>query len=324
VDSETPEQPYSWGPARPPMPAPPIPVADLEASEPPSSRPRRRWLWATSLVAVVAVVGAAIVVTTGHSSKSPLAVLTAASGRTTGSGTARMSSVERITENGESFEVANLSGAADFGHKTSSITMSSRGSDLLEMRQVGGVSYMSTSLVDLPGGAEWIAIRPSDLKIGADESPLGSSDPSSGLQFLSAIKGDPREVGHEQVDGTDTTHYRFTIDLESFFDLMSKSSKALGTDSFAASAEQLRGIIDLAKLPAQAWIDGEGRVRKFEFEMRASQGGESIKVVSIMTFSHFDEPVSVSAPPASDVIPFSEFPDFFSSFGTADGELPTT
>jgi hypothetical protein len=231
--------------------------------------------------------------------------------------------VETLTTNGQTLPIVDLSGATDYAHKRSALTMTSQGSTVLEIRQERDVSYMSTPLVALPDGAHWIVVRPADLRLGSGPSGLGSTDPSSGLQYLSAIKGNPVVAGHEQVDGTDTTHYTFTIDLEAFLARLAKGSKALGANAFGSSLEQLRGVVDLAKLPAQAWIDGDGRVRKFRYDLNASQGGESVKVAAVLTFSHFNEPVSVSPPPASDTITFSQFPGFFTELGSAgQGSTP--
>jgi hypothetical protein len=63
------------------------------------------------------------------------------------------------------------------------------------------------------------------------------------------------------------------------------------------------------------------RVRQFVFSMAASQGGESMKVVSTMKFLQFDEPVSVSAPDASDTVPFSKDSTFFTDFGSSSASL---
>jgi hypothetical protein len=157
------------------MPAPPVPVADLET--PVQKRRGKRGLWVAALVVAIAI-PAAIVATNGGGSKSPLAVLTAASGRTTGSGTARMTSVETITTNGETFEVLDITGATDFARKATSITMSSRGQAAMEIRVVAGTTYMSSSLTELPDGAQWIAVRPADLGLSADDTALGSNDPA--------------------------------------------------------------------------------------------------------------------------------------------------
>jgi hypothetical protein len=311
VDFETPagpDDPGAGAPPRPPAPEPGVPIADLQPPAP--AQPRRRWRWLVGSVVAIALVLVTVVATAQHASKSPLEVLTAASGRTTGSGTARVSSVETLVTNGKSVEILDVAGATDFARKASSLTMSTRGHSVLDLRQVAGVTYMSSSLVDLPDSAHWIAIRPADLKLGPDDSALGSNDPSSGLKYLSAIKGNPRVVGHDQIDGVDTTHYTFTVDLRAYMDRAARASKAMGSSLTGSAVEQLGRFVDLKKLPAAAWLDGDGRVRRFVLTIGASQGGESFKAVSTITFSHFDEPVSVSAPPPSDTIPFSRFPNF--------------
>ena len=81
-------------------------------------------------------------------------------------------------------------------------------------------------------------------------------------------------------------------------------------------------MLDLTKIPAEAWIDSSGRVRRFEFDFSISAAGQSLKFVSETQFSDFGEPVNVVAPASSDTVPFAKVPNFFSALvGAAAGGL---
>lgn len=300
-----------WGrPLAPPPPGAPgagFAVADLQPASPPPRR--RRWPLITGLAVVVAAaVAIPIAVSSGgKNSKTPLQVLSAASGQTTASGSAKVSSVETITGAGRTFQVLQISGATDWAHKLSSMSMSARGRTVMEIRQVDGVTYMSSPAASLPGGAHWVAIRPSDLPGDVGSATLGTNDPSNGLKFLSAVNGNPKVAGTEVIDGVQTTHYTFTLDIRKSLEQAAKAAQALGGSAAASPLSDASGMLELSKLPGEAWIDGQGRVRRFQFTIEQSADGQTIKVVDVMNFTDFDAPVTVAKPSASDVAPFSEF-----------------
>jgi hypothetical protein len=306
-----------------PPPAPVGPVAELQPSSPPPKRPGR---WAVALVVVVAVVAAATIIAANHGtsksatppapSRSPRAVLVAAAAHTRAAGTAHVSSGETLIENGTSIDLISIDGDASFTTKASAMTLSMRGATVEQMRSVNGVQYVAAPDVALPDGKHWLSLRPADLGLGGVASTFASNDPSSGLGYLSAITGTPHAVGPATIDGVATTHYTFTIDLKAFTDKLGQASSKAGA---ALGLGTLNGLLDLTKIPAQAWIDHEGRVRELQITLAASELGESIKAGDTTKFSHFDAPVSVSAPPASDTVPFSSFPQFFQKLGSAIG-----
>ncbi|HEX4490658.1 MAG TPA: hypothetical protein VH914_05565 [Acidimicrobiia bacterium] len=279
-------------------------------------------------MAVVAVIAAAAIVVASRGSsksasptttktpttaaRSARQILAAASARTRAAGTARMSMVETVSGSGVSFDL-NLNGASDYAHKNSEITMSALGRDFETVRVVSGVSYMSAPGVALPGNAHWVSLRPSDLGLPSNQSALGSNDPNTGLQYLSAISGSPHDLGAATIDGAPTTHYGFTVDLRSLMDQMSRGMSKLGGQSLGLG--EMNGLLDLTNIPAEAWIDHDGRVRQFKFTLAMSTLGQSVKAVSTMKYSHFDEPLTITAPAPTDVVPFSSVPQFFQQLG---------
>jgi hypothetical protein len=294
----------------------------VEPETVPEPRRARKSLWIMSAVLVV-VVGTAVVAVAGSGSrwKSAVAVLSDASARTTGSGTAHITSVETVTGGGVSETPVRVEGDEDFKNKTASVTIFNHADEPIEsLRSVRGVGYVSTTLagVPLPGGAHWMSITPADEKADASlAGSLGSSDPSSGLQFLSAIAGDPRVLDHDAIDGVKATHYAFTLNLQSYFDRVGSATTAMGVPSIASALEQLKALVDLTKLPGEAWIDADGRVRRFTLTIELSEGGQTIKAVADIRFTGFGEPLAVAPPAAADTVPFRSDPHYFSDLAHA-------
>jgi len=285
------------------------PIADLEPVPP--RRRRNPILWILSVV-VVGVLIAGSLVLGGNDTKAwpATVVLSQAAARTTSAGTARVGMTVSATVNGEEQAIVTGEGASDYGNQSSAMTLKI-GPVTEEIRLVHDVGYASLPGNLLPNGAHWVSITKADMKLDPQSSAgLGASDPSSGLQFLSAVDGNPIVVGNEQVDGVDTTHYTFTLDLKAMMQRVGDSAAALNS-SFGRELKTLGSLIDLSNLPGEAWIDSDGRVRKFVITIAIAQAGQDGKVIEELRFSHFNEPVVVQTPPASETVPFSKAKNVF-------------
>jgi len=300
------EPPTSWA-------GPTPPVGEIE----PVPAPRRSHAaLIAGIVAVVLVAGAIVVavVATQSGSKSAAVVLSSAPARTTSAGTAHFELNTSVSLEGENKSILKMSSDIDFKHKATEMQISTPDGQLVEqIRVVDGVMYVSSPRVRVPGGAHWVKITPADIKADTTlGSQLGNSDPSSGLQYLSAANAKPQVVGTEQLDGTKVTHYRFTIDVKRLLDTEAQGAKALGVGNLAAGLAQFGKMVDLTKLPAEAWIDGAGRVHRVTLTISVSEGGETAQAVDDIRYSRFGEPLHLAAPPTNDVVPFSQDPTFFS------------
>jgi hypothetical protein len=311
------------GPSESPTPwaGPSPPVGEIE----PEPAPRRSHAaLIAGIVAVVLVAGAIVVavVATQSDSKSAAVVLSSAPARTTSAGTAHFELTTSASLAGENKALLKVSSDIDFKHKAAELQVGTPDGQLVEqLRVVDGVTYVSSPRVQVPGGAHWVKITPADIKsdtqLGAQ---LGNTDPSSGLQYLSVANAKPQVVGTEQLDGTKVTHYRFTIDVERLLQAEAQGAKALGVGNLAAGLSQFGKIVDLTKLPTEAWIDGAGRVHRVTLTISITEAGETAQAVDDIRYSRFGEPVDVTAPPADDVVPFSRDRTFFSDLaGGAQG-----
>ena len=289
--------------------SPTTPLGELVDVTPPPGR--RPMLWGLSLAVVIVLATATLVVVgVGSATKSPALVLSQAQGRTS-STTAHTSAVETLTLNGQTTTILNLEGDEDFGNKSAAVTVNVGGRKLEDVRNLAAVTYLSVPVVALPNGAHWVSFTKADLKGTSASSALGSTDPGQGLAFFSAVDGDPRVLDKGRLDGVSVTHYGFNLNLASFFDRMQQQGKALNAPGFGSALSQLKSIIDLTKVPGEAWIDGGGRVHRFDLTLEFSQAGVSGKVVVDSRFSSFGEPVHVEAPAASDTVAFRDVPNFF-------------
>src|SRR6266536_5557753 len=147
----------------------------------------------------------------------------------------------------------------------------------------------------LPGGKHWLKLDLKALgdKAGVDLGALkqlgGGTDPT---QFLGYLKkaGDVKKVGAEDIDGTPTTHYRATIDLD----------KLAGSAGGAAgSVRQLEQLTGGKTIPTEIWIDGKGRARRQTIDY-ATKSPVPASVQFSIDCKRFGVPVDVHAPDTGD------------------------
>jgi hypothetical protein len=161
---------------------------------------------------------------------------------------------------------------------------------------VGGKMYLK-----VPPGLGATVTKPwMSLEIGGS-SGLGASmaagmDPQHMLQELQAVTGGLTVLGHETVDGVDTTHYHGTIDP-------AKIAAKAGKDGAAMAGH-------VGPVPIDIWIDGQGRVVRQQTSMTGLNGmsdsGSTSTGDLTLTIDYTDlgGPVSITAPPADQVQTF--------------------
>jgi hypothetical protein len=180
---------------------------------------------------------------------------------------------------------ATLSAEGDLSYKNSDPAMrmtasvAQLGSGRIELRLVHGVAY-----VRIPQGTptgKFLKIDPADPK-----NPMGRSlghlpqqmDPMTGFRAMRAGVRSVRYVGHGTVQGTTTDHYVVTV----------RSAPLLK----AMKQKAVPGVP--ATLTYDVWLDKSDLLRR----MRFAVAGERTD----LTMSKWGEPVTVQAPPASQVV----------------------
>jgi hypothetical protein len=200
------------------------------------------------------------------------------------------------------------SGVIGFADRSADLTENlPAGQGTGETRFVDGVLYerMPGALVSrISGGKPWIS-----LNVGAMSGQGNGSisqlmtdspaDPTTVLAYLRGAGDQVTTLGPDTVDGTPTTHYTVSIDLD---------KAVAGQGSQAQNAVHvLEQQLGSHTLPAQVWLDGQGRLRKLTIDAAMhgaapatttpSNGAVTFQFTA--TLSDFGVPVHVVIPPAS-------------------------
>jgi hypothetical protein len=155
--------------------------------------------------------------------------------------------------------------------------------------------YLKIPALANQAGKPWVGFSLSKLSAatGIDVQGLANQgrqvDPSLNAKMFTASK-DVHSVGKETVGGVSTTHYQGTFTLA---DALAK----LGADE-KAEAQKLFGQTGIDKLDFNLWIDGKQLPRKISL---ATPPGAKVQIKTAMNYVAFNVPVSIKAPPQSQV-----------------------
>ncbi|HZB71100.1 MAG TPA: hypothetical protein VE395_03115 [Acidimicrobiales bacterium] len=226
----------------------------------------------------------------------PLDLVTAAGAETVDDGNARMSSTTEVTAGGTTVTVAS-EGLVDFEGKRAALTTELPGGrGEFEVVADRTTLYLrGPNLAALGVSTPWASVdlgRVDDLT-GTDLEDLRSSgdEASSGLGLLSGAE-EVEEVGEEELDGTETTRYRATVDLRR---AVEEAGAVSDRAAFEAFVEQL-GDEDI---DVDVWLDGEDRVRRLRYEQPVpDQEGATATVT--LDFTDFGVDEQVEVPPAAE------------------------
>jgi hypothetical protein len=170
----------------------------------------------------------------------------------------------------------------------------------MEQIITGKVLYMKMPQLARQTGKPWIKIDLSkpNKKLGIDIDQLmqqaQQSDPSDGLRMLQAA-GDIERVGTETIRGIKTTRYEGTVDLR-------KVLAQLGSEQ-RKQAQALLTEAGATTMDVEVWVDDEGLTRRLTQSYDTKQAGSITMTMDVLGYN---VPVSVQAPPASQVIDVSK------------------
>lgn len=272
---------------------------------------------------VLAVAGALVLGgACGDGSKSPREILAAASSETLDAKSSRVSFTAEMAG------VAGVEGPLRFGGEGAVDFDGRRATLSIELPAVGGMQFgrMEAVLIDTVmyqrfpeqiarelGGKPWIKIDLDDVGklIGVDLGALTqsqSADPTQALTFLEGASDDVTVVGKEQVRDVPTTHYKASLDL-------AKAAEHARSDRERKALRQAAELYQGGPIPAEVWIDEEGRLRRLAYTMDMSKLKLPAEIAAnvpkgSMSFNMelFDFGVEVNAepPPADQTIDFAE------------------
>ncbi len=216
----------------------------------------------------------------------PLDAISQVGAKTTAAGSSKFVLTTSTKAGDQTIEFGG-EGAFDYATKDGQLSFEIPGlGQKIELRIVAGIAYLQ-----VPQQPGFYSISLKDL---AGTSFGAQADPTSGLDQLKGASEDVTEVGKETIRGTETTHYTGTLDLQKAATNAEGSAKALIEKNLAKLTE--------TKVPFDAYLDDEGRMRKFSQTLKAKDPkvGAVESVVTIELFD-FGTEVKVVAPPAAEV-----------------------
>ncbi|WP_448624010.1 hypothetical protein [Geodermatophilus sp. URMC 64] len=171
--------------------------------------------------------------------------------------------------------------------ETLDLTQTIPGAGDIRVVLVDGETYVQLPEAVNPSDKPWLLISSTsgNAAVRRLAASLDSLTQSSNLdQYATFTEAATLEVvGEEEVAGVVATHYALTVDV-----LQLPNDIPGRRDLLSA------GVV---RLPVQLWVDVEGRPVQAGQELTV-QGQD---VATVVTFSEFDEPVRISAPPADQV-----------------------
>lgn len=219
----------------------------------------------------------------------PAAAVRAAAAATEAAGSSRFELTSRTEVGGQAFELSGT-GVYDPATRTGSATFTLPGGvGTMEQRFLGDELFLT-----VPGQPGYYRLSVADL-VGTQLET--ASDPTGSLEALESVSDDVEEVGQEDVRGEPTTRYRGTIDAAEQADRLGGALGELAGQGLDPAA--------LQAAPFEAWIDDDGRLRRFvvTLELPASEAtqGQSVTSATTMELFDFGVTVDVAAPPADQV-----------------------
>ena len=194
-------------------------------------------------------------------------------------------------------------------------TKGHKGRMSLQMPQLGGtmdavflnrviyLHFPAAIAKKIPGGKSWVKLdidkvaRQQGIDLGALQSTSTNNDPSQQLSQLRGA-GDVKKIGTETIRGTQTTHYKATVDLRKAADRAPAEQRAAAK----RSVEQIIKLTGSATVPTEVWLDKQGRARRMSFTMKIQ--GQSLR--ETMDLYDFGTREAIKAPPASDTQDITE------------------
>lgn len=178
--------------------------------------------------------------------------------------------------------------------------------ETVEIRLVDKAMYLGggAEMAKEMDGKRWLKFDLSGSDAAKDLDQMGSTsqaeqNPAAESTFLTGAK-DVKEVGSEKVEGVETTHYKGTVTLADLRASL-KDEKAQTRKQREKSIKQYEKL-GIDKFTMDMWVDGEDRTKQFRMKGQADKGPMDMTI----TFLDYNEPVTVTAPPAKDVADLGE------------------
>ena len=174
----------------------------------------------------------------------------------------------------------------------------------MEMISDGDTVYIKSGMFSMLGIQGWVR---TDAEGASSTTGATSGSPTGMVEFLQGAGDDYEVVGTEDVRGVATTHVRATLDLVTLMEDLTPAERA----EMEAELEQMGAAgSGFRSIPAEAWVDDDGLVRRFTmtFDLTGTGDAEMDGVIMKLTVEMFDinEPVDITIPDPSEVTDITE------------------
>ena len=155
--------------------------------------------------------------------------------------------------------------------------------------------YLKMDSLAMVSGKPWIGITTTQLNSLTGNAFAGlatevrQQDPLSAARMLGASK-DVRKVGTATIDGVPTTQYHGTYAFSSAYVLLTPSLQEL--------MRQYAAALGVGTITFDVWVDAQNNIRKLIESYDSALAGH---VLITMRFTSINKPVSIKAPPPSQV-----------------------
>jgi hypothetical protein len=173
------------------------------------------------------------------------------------------------------------------GHETAnSLSMQLSGMGTIKLLRAGGQTYVRLPAAQRTSDKPWVLVRPGSSNpfarsMASSLAGAGQLAQFGDVQTFVRATKDLRFEGTETIAAATVGHYMLTVD-----------ASRLPDDFPAKRALQAIGV---GKLPIGVWVDADGRSRKITEKFPV------VGLTAVVTLGAFDQPVHISAPPASQV-----------------------
>ncbi|MFF4168931.1 hypothetical protein [Streptomyces sp. NPDC001744] len=153
-----------------------------------------------------------------------------------------------------------------------------------------GTLYMKNRGAGVPAG-KWVRVDTTAL----DDGNLvtgGATDPAAAAELLRGVR-EVTYLGEIELAGVKVGHYRGVADI-------ARAARAASPQLRGALAAAAKGFSDDA-VPFDAYLDGEGRLRKVRHQFSFSNRGRTVAVASTTLLYGFGAPVEVTLPDRRDL-----------------------
>jgi hypothetical protein len=244
----------------------------------------RRWI-GLGLAVVAVAVAAFVVAQSGGGGSSPLDAIAKAAENTQREpgGRAVIEATVTFGSTGEGIVETGPMTFDDNGRARGELTVrgltNGKESELVSIAD-GSKAYVTSDDFDsLPDGKKWIEIDLAAAAKSTGQADPVSGGPTEGLKLLDRVQ-ESEVVGRDDIRGIPTTHYRGTL----------------------PTPDEVFGVkASYSALDVDVWIDGQDRVRRFQFSVSSSVGGASSTTKMTMDFVEFGRVPKIEIPPADEV-----------------------